>query len=310
MNELIKPKKLKEGSVIGVASPAGIPDKEKSLKAGKRLESMGFTVRFGDALGRNYGYLAGTDKERAAEINDLFQDKTIDAVVCSCGGYGAPRIAPLLNYELIRANPKVFWGYSDVTFLHTAIRQEAGLLTFHGPMLSSDLGHDEALHPLTEEHLRFLKHPGKLTYTEAAGRLEALVEGVADGWLVGGNLTLLVNSLGTPYEIDTKGALLFIEETEEEPYQIDRMLNQLKLAGKFKDARGILLCDFNDCRPKKRKPSFSLKELFEHYIVPAGKPVLSGFKAGHCTPNFLFPAGAKSRMNTYAKTVMIENPFS
>jgi muramoyltetrapeptide carboxypeptidase len=307
LREIIKPKPLVPGDTIGIVAPASWPNKEKARKAGEFFEGLGYNVQFGQSLDRVHGYLAGTDQERMDELHSMFADQTIKGIFCVCGGYGTARIADQLGYELIRANPKVFWGYSDITFLHVSILQRAGLVTFHGPMLSSDLGADD-VHPLTKETFTQIFQPTKLTYTEELRPLTIFVEGKAKGPIVGGNLTLLVSTLGTPYEVDTKGKLLFIEEIEEEPYRIDRMLNQLKMAGKFEDAAGIILGDFHNCTPTKRKPSLSLEEVISDHIVSADKPTLGGFSIGHCSPNLAVPIGVEGVLDTYSKTFSIEEP--
>jgi muramoyltetrapeptide carboxypeptidase len=304
MIEVIKPRPLAVGDTIGVIAPASGPNKEKAHHAKGFLEGMGFKVQFGQSLERAHGYLAGTDQERTDELHQMFADPDIKGIFCVCGGYGTPRIADRLDYELIRSNPKVFWGYSDITFLHVALLQHAGLVTFHGPMLSSDLG-DHNVHPLTKGTFAQLIKPTTLTYSEEVRPLTPLVEGVAGGIIVGGNLTLLQSTLGTPYEINTMDKLLFIEEIEEEPYRIDRMLNQLRMAGKFRDAAGIIICDFNNCTPTKGKPSLSLDEVFNDHIVSAGKPTLRGFSIGHSSPNLAIPIGVHARLDTYTKTLTI-----
>lgn len=303
-----KPNKLSKGDMIGVVAPASIPNKEQAIHAGEKLKDLGFKVKFGDSLTRQWGYFAGTDEERAMEINNMFADENISAIFCICGGYGSPRIADKLDYELIKVNPKIFWGYSDITYIHIAINQRAQLMTMHGPMLSSDIGKN-SVDSMTLKNLDLLLEPKRIHYTESISPLMSYVDGTVKGRLVGGNLTLLVNTLGTPYEVDTKDKLFFIEETEEEPYQIDRMLNQLKLAGKFSDAAGILLCDFNECVSKNNEPSFLLEELFQHHIVPAGKPTIGGLKVGHCSPNIALPMGAMAQLDTHKKTLDIEAPF-
>lgn len=306
MAELIKPRRLSPGDTVGIMAPACWVDTEQVKAASTILENMGLRVRLGDTLFKKHGYLAGTDEERAGELNAMFADPAIKAIICARGGYGTGRIADLLDYDLIRANPKIFWGYSDITFLHAAISRFAGLVTFHGPMLI-DLGKED-LHPLTVQNYETLLRPSVLRYTEEISPLEALVEGEADGPLVGGNLSLIVSSLGTRYELETKGKLLFIEDIDEEPYRVDRMLNQLKHAGKFADAAGILIGDFHNCEPDKRKVSFTLEEIFDHHIVPAGKPTLSGFRIGHCSPNIAIPIGVRARMSTYEKLLACTEP--
>ncbi|MDI3412432.1 LD-carboxypeptidase [Bacillus sonorensis] len=241
--------------------------------------------------------MAGTDEERLRDFHDMFQDPSVKAVICACGGYGTGRIAEKIDFDVIKSHPKIFWGYSDITFLHMAIQKRTNLITFHGPMLSSDIGKED-VHPLTKQSFQQLFQKMTLTLTEDVSPLEAVVKGKAKGELIGGNLALLVTTLGTPFEIDTRGKLLFIEDIDEEPYKIDRMLNHLKMAGKLSDAAGILLCDFHDCIPKKRSESLTLKEIIEDYIVPESKLALSGFQIGHSSPNIAIPIGAEGMLDT------------
>lgn len=293
----IAPQKLKTGDTVGVIAPASPPVAEKLDAAVQYLKKLGLRVKIGRASGKKHGYLAGTDEERLRDFHDMFQDPSVKAVICACGGYGTGRIAEKIDFDVIKSHPKIFWGYSDITFLHMAIQKRTNLITFHGPMLSSDIGKED-VHPLTKQSFQQLFQKMSLTLTEDVSPLEAVVKGKAKGELIGGNLALLVTTLGTPFEIDTRGKLLFIEDIDEEPYKIDRMLNHLKMAGKLSDAAGILLCDFHDCIPKKRSESLTLKEIIEDYIVPEGKPALSGFQIGHSSPNIAIPIGAEGMLDT------------
>ncbi|MCY7855575.1 LD-carboxypeptidase [Bacillus sonorensis] len=301
----IAPQKLKTGDTVGVIAPASPPVAEKLDAAVQYLKKLGLRVKIGRASGKKHGYLAGTDEERLRDFHDMFQDPSVKAVICACGGYGTGRIAEKIDFDVIKSHPKIFWGYSDITFLHMAIQKRTNLITFHGPMLSSDIGKED-VHPLTKQSFQQLFQKMTLTLTEDVSPLEAVVKGKAKGELIGGNLALLVTTLGTPFEIDTRGKLLFIEDIDEEPYKIDRMLNHLKMAGKLSDAAGILLCDFHDCIPKKRSESLTLKEIIEDYIVPEGKPALSGFQIGHSSPNIAIPIGAEGMLDTEKKQLMIE----
>ncbi|WP_249866428.1 S66 peptidase family protein [Paenibacillus konkukensis] len=306
MKKPVRPGALSPGDTVGITAPASWGDRQRMEESARYLERLGLRVRMGETLVKRHGYLAGTDEERARELNGMFADPEIKAILCARGGYGTGRIADLLDYGLIRANPKVFWGYSDITFLHMAMLRYAELVTFHGPMLI-DLEEEEP-DPLTLQNYETLLNPSALRYTEEISPLHTLVEGEAAGQLVGGNLSLLVSTLGTPYEVGTKGRLLFIEEIDEEPYRVDRMLNQLRLAGKFSDAEGILICDFNNCEPNKRKQSLTLEQVFGDYIVPAGKPAMAGFKIGHCSPNIAVPIGIEARMSTSDKVLECIEP--
>ncbi|WP_236251255.1 S66 peptidase family protein [Bacillus sp. NSP9.1] len=295
--------------MVGVIAPASPPDPEKLDAAVAFLQELGLRVKLGRAAAKKHGYLAGRDEERLSDFHDMFLDPAVKAVICACGGYGTARIAGNIDYQILKNNPKIFWGYSDITFLHTAIRQQTGLVTFHGPMLSSDIGRDD-VDPLTKHSFRQLFQKSALTLTDDTSPLKTVVKGKVKGELAGGNLALLTTTLGTPFEIDVKGKLLFIEDVDEEPYRIDRMLNHLQMAGKLSDAAGMLICDFHNCTPKKREQSLTLKELIEDYIVPEGKPALSGFKIGHSSPNIAVPIGAEAVLDADRKQLTIEPGIS
>ncbi|UAL53734.1 MULTISPECIES: S66 peptidase family protein [Metabacillus] len=304
---MIKPQALKKGDTIGIISPASPPNKENLKRSLSFLEETGLKFKLGKHIEREYGYLAGTDEERAEDIHTMFQDQEVKAIICACGGFGTARMASLLDYDLIQKNPKIFWGYSDITFLHTAIRQKTGLVTFHGPMLSSDFGEEAGVLPITKQYFHQLFENSPLTYNESLSPLEIMIEGKASGELVGGNLSLITSSVGTAFEIDSKEKLLLIEDIDEEPYAVDRMLNQLYMSGKLTDAAGILVADFHNCVPQKRKNSIPFDEVLAHYIKLAGKPALRGFKIGHCSPNISVPLGTHAEMNTFEKKVVIES---
>lgn len=301
----LKPHRLQPGDTVGVVSPASPPNQENLERGIHFLNELGLKVLMGNSVIQTNGYLSGTDQDRLDDLHEMFINPKVKAVICACGGYGSGRIAAQINYELIKANPKIFWGYSDITFLHTSIRQEAGLVTFHGPMLGSDIGKEDA-HLLSKKGFQQLFEPKSLVYTEKISPLDTLVEGMASGPIVGGNLSLLVSTIGTPYEIDTKGKLLLIEDINEEPRAVDRMLNQLTMAEKFKDVSGILVGDFCDCIPKGAL-SLTLDEVISHYVKLANKPALKGFLIGHCNPHISVPLGAHATMNTFDKRLIVES---
>ena len=300
-----KPKRLQKGDMVGVIAPASPPDREQLEQGIRFIEELGLHVKLGKHVEKKLGYLAGTDEERLIDFHDMFTDNEVKAVICARGGYGTARFASMIDYELIKKNPKIFWGYSDITFLHTAILQRTGLVTFHGPMLGSDLGVAD-VDPLSKQYFQQLFEPQTITYSERISPLEAIVKGMASGPIVGGNLSLLISTLGTPFEIDTRGKLLFIEDVNETPLSIDRMLNQLYIAGKLDDITGLLIGDFRDCL-SKTDGSLSLEEVLFHYIHLANKPTLKGFKIGHCSPNISIPLGVWASMNTFEKKLQVES---
>ncbi|WP_179134069.1 LD-carboxypeptidase [Halobacillus massiliensis] len=302
---MIFPKRLKPGQTIGVIAPASPPNLTNLHKAIPFFNSLGLHVKVAPHVSSTYGYLAGSDEERLHDLHLMFSDRTIDAVFCAGGGFGTSRIVDQIDYKLIQKHPKIFWGYSDITYLHTAIRQKTGLITFHGPMLSSDIGKDD-FDAFSTLMFNQLFHPTELTYSESINPLHTLSEGEGSGELVGGNLSLLVNTIGSPYEIDSKGKLLLIEDIGEEPYRIDSFLSQLKLSGKLSEAAGIVVGDFKDAEPKKREESLSLEKVFDHYFSDLDVPVISGFKIGHCLPHYAVPLGAKAELSTITKTLTIQ----
>ncbi|WP_407644195.1 S66 peptidase family protein [Falsibacillus albus] len=303
---MIKPQRLKKGDTVGVIAPASSPNQENLKRAVSILENrFGLNVKLGKNTLHTYGYLAGKDEERLEDLHGMFADRDVKGIICACGGYGTGRIASDIDYKLIKENPKIFWGYSDITFLHTAIRQQTGLATFHGPMLGSDLGKEEA-DELSISLLNQLFVPMETQYNKDIAPLETMIEGSAEGNLVGGNLCLLVSTLGTEFEIDTTGKILFIEDINEEPRSVDRMLNQLYMAGKLGAASGIVIGDFKDCGPGERNPSLSLDEVLEHYTAKVKKPAVKGFKIGHCSPHVSVPLGVNATLDATNKQLTVE----
>lgn len=298
------PKRLKKGDTVGVISPSSPPNPENLEKALPFLEELGLKVKMGKSVHEKYGYLAGDDDARLADLHDMFEDPEVAGIICAGGGYGAARYADRIDYAMIKENPKVFWGYSDITFLHTAIGQYSDLVTFHGPMLASDVGKD-TFHERSRRMFGQLFSPFELFYSEEVSELTALSGGAAEGELVGGNLSLIRSSIGTKFELDVKGKILLIEDIDEEPYQVDEMLNQLRMARKFDEAAGIVIGDFKNAEPKKREKSLTLDQVFEHYFSGLQVPVVKGFKIGHCEPHFSVPLGVKARLDADNKSLTI-----
>ena len=293
-------KKLMPGATIGFIGPSGAVRTEGAIeRAVAETEKMGFRVKLGESCGQAYGYLSGNDALRARDVNRMFADDEVDAVFCLKGGYGVMRMLDLIDYDLIAAHPKIFVGYSDITALHIALLQKCGLVTFHGPMPVSNWS-DGPLNDFSRESLfSALMNPvpiGDIANPEGYAR-ECVVPGEAEGELVGGNLSLIVGLLGTPYELDTRGRILFIEDVGEKTYALDRMLTHLRLAGKFEDCAGIVLGDFKNCEVEYPDFGFTLEEIVRDVIVPSGKPVFSGFQSGHCTPKITLPFGVRCRMD-------------
>lgn len=298
------PKRLKKGDTVGIIAPSSPPNQENLQKALPFLEELGLKIKLGKSVDAAHGYLAGTDEERLADLHAMFEDPEVSGIICAGGGYGAARYADKIDYAMIMENPKVFWGYSDITFLHTAIGEYAEMVTFHGPMLASDVGKPE-FHERSGRMFGQLFEPFELHYTEEVAPLDTLVGGVAQGELVGGNLSLIRSAIGTKFDLDVKGKILLIEDIDEEPYEVDEMLNQLRMARKFDEAAGIVIGDFKNASPKKRKPSLTLDQVFNDYFSDLKIPVVNGFKIGHCEPHFSVPLGALARLDGDAKTLTI-----
>lgn len=293
-------KKLQFGSTIGFIAPSGAVRTEGAIeKAVAETERMGFKVKLGESVGQKYGYLSGTDEVRARDINTMFADDEVDAIFCIRGGYGTMRILDQLEYGLIARHPKIFLGFSDITALHIALLQKSGLATFHGPMPTACW----AGKPLDAFSLASMYRA--LMHAQPAGELlnppeypkQTMQSGQAEGILVGGNLSLIAGTIGTPWELDTKGRILFIEEVGERTYCVDRMLTQLRLAGKFDDCAGVVFGDFADCPIEYPAFGLSLEEIIRDVVLPSGKPVFSGLRCGHCTPKLTLPFGVKCRMD-------------
>lgn len=302
----MKAKRLTAGDTIGIVAPASPSDSSKAGKAIKYLTDMGYRVKAGKSVCSSRGYLAGADELRAEDINSMFEDDKIKAIFCLRGGYGSQRLLDLIDYRIIRNNPKIFMGFSDITALLNSIYQECKLITFHGPMGGDFAGGlNKATKAALKKALENADPIGEVPNPEIP---EVVSEGRAKGALVGGNLSIISASLGTPYEIDTKDKILLLEDVNEEPYSIDKMLNQLRLAGKFKAAAGIVLGDWGKTEPEEPDKSLSLEEVFEDMFKNIGKPVLKGFKIGHCKPNLTVPIGAEAMLDTFAGSLCILEP--
>lgn len=292
---MIKPRALKKGDTIGLVAPASpvlMPGGVE--KAVKVLKEQGFNLVIGESCTKNYGYLSGSDEIRADDINKMFMNSGVDAIFCLRGGYGTPRILDKLNYKMIKRNPKLFIGYSDITAIHIALNQRCNLVTFHGPMVASDMieNFDDFSRESYLKAITGTQPLGELTNPEGFN-IGCLVKGVGEvrGEIIGGNLSLITALIGTPYEIDTKDKILFLEDIDEYTYRIDRMLIQLKLAGKLDDCKGIILGDFNNCLPQIEDSGLTLMEVIKDIITPINKPTINNFKAGHCNPKITLPFG-------------------
>lgn len=303
---MIRPKPLQKGDKVAIISPASPSDKNLIDKCIASLNELGLKVVIGESCLSEHGFLSGTDDIRANDINCMFADKNIKGIFALRGGYGCARLLDLIDFKLIKKNPKIFIGYSDITALHIAINQKSKLITYHGPMISTELikGLDEYS---ADYYKKFIFEHEKIEelLNPEGNSLEIINNGIASGELIGGNLSLICSSLGTKYEINTKNKILFLEEVDEVPYKVDRMLTHLKQSGKLKEANGIILGAFTNCIAPNNKKSLSLQEVFNDIILPLKKPTISNLACGHCLPTLTLPLGEKVLLDANNKKIKI-----
>jgi muramoyltetrapeptide carboxypeptidase len=292
----IKPPALQPGDTIGIIAPAS-NIKRELLEAGcDRLRRMGYTPFYFDSILEKDLYFAGSLDRRARELEEMFTRDNVRAIICARGGYGANYLLETLNLENIKAHPKILVGYSDITSLLTYIMDSVGLVTFHGPMVTKDFAHEDGVDSASWEAALNGTSAWEVNFGPESGA-KALQPGSAEGILYGGCLSMLVASLGTPYEIHTTGTILFIEDMAEKPYQIDRMLMQLKLAGKFADVRGIIFGEMLDCVQNKDQ-RYTLEEVILRIVGDVGVPVAYGLRSGHVSHrNITLPLGVHAALS-------------
>jgi muramoyltetrapeptide carboxypeptidase len=303
--DTLKPQRLQRGDLIGLVSPASrIADTTKIDQAVRYLEGLGYRAVIGANATKINTYLAGTDEERAADLNAMFENPRVKAIFCIRGGYGTPRLLPLIRYRMVARNPKILVGYSDITALQLAIWRKTGLVTFHGPMAGVDMA--DPMDSFTEELFWRL-----LTSTKRMGRVvipdeqpHTLVPGRGTGRLLGGNLALIASIVGTNYQPDFSKAILYIEDIGEDPYRVDRMLTQLRGSGILPKAHAVLLGQFTDCVPRdSSSPSFTVDEVLQEYTYRSGVPSLSGLPFGHNRRKMTIPVGIRARVNATQRSV-------
>ncbi|WDV44957.1 LD-carboxypeptidase [Clostridiaceae bacterium M8S5] len=302
-----KPKALKKGDTIAIIAPSSPVKNHRYINLlNDVLECYGLNPIMYPSCYAKHGFLAGNDSLRAKDINDAFADKYVNGILCIKGGYGTPRLLPLLDYETIRRNPKVFMGYSDITGLHMVLNQICRMVTFHGPVGMSDCFVKNKMDEYTKKSII-----NNIFKTDVIGSVKnpigeeiiTINDGQTYGEIIGGNLSLLVSTLGSPYEIDTRGKILFIEDVGEMYYRLDRMFNSLALAGKFKDCNGIILGTWNKCEKEYEDFSLSLETIIDEIIKPYNKPTINNFRAGHIHPQATIAFGTKVRLNATTKEI-------
>lgn len=307
-----KARKLKHGDTIGVISPSSPSEKKSEVIRGiETLENWGYKVALSKNLNKSKGLVAGTEEERAEDMNEMFRRDDIDAVFVTQGGYGSAQLIRHIDFDLISQNPKIFTGFSDITSLHLAIMKFSGVVTFHGPGMSRFN---------SEELTDYTKTAFLMAITAAAPLgeicpanprkwINSIHPGTAEGVITGGNLTLICATLGTPYEIDTRGKILFFEDLDTEPWIFDHMLSHLRNAGKLEQAAGIVVGECHNCVPFLHNPGYyvdnSLEDVLDYYIRPLGVPAVYGLPMGHTDDMATIPLGVAAKLDADNKKLEI-----
>jgi len=297
------PKPLQAGSRVALTAPSGPQPPENLDAAVQSVRELSLEPVVYPSCHARHGYLAGSDALRAEDLNRAFADDSIEGIICIRGGYGAQRLLPLLDFNAMRRHPKLLCGYSDITVLHIQLQQQCGLVSMHTPMPGTEWYQRPDEYTMNGLRQALFGPLPDIIENPAGIKPECLVGGSAAGRLWGGNLSLVAATLGTPYEIDTKGRILFLEDIDEEPYCIDRMLLRLRQSGKLSDCAGILLGPFTNCVSRKEGQSLDLPQIFRELLYDLGKPVLSSFQCGHVLPTASLPLGALAIMDADAGTL-------
>ena len=310
-----KPDRLRAGATVGLVTPASnVPENEDLLAAMDLVRSLGFEAKAAPNLRRRKQYLAGSDQQRADDLNGMFADDEVDAIFCVRGGYGSGRLLRDLDYQTIANNPKILMGYSDITAILNAINVKTGMVTYHGPIAG-----DNFSSYTYEQFQRILMEPRQVTriaqppafveqpgVVERKNRLTPIVPGRAEGKLIGGNLSLLVTLLGTPYEPDFDGAILFLEDISEPPYSVDRMLTHLWLTGHLERTAGIVFGKFTD--DDYDSNTLSMEQVLRERCEPLGIPTLRGAMIGHVEDQTVVPIGVNARLDVDEGTLKLLEP--
>jgi muramoyltetrapeptide carboxypeptidase len=307
---LLRPKRLAPGDTIALINPSGaVYERAPYRIATESLQALGFQVREAPHLRSRYGHLAGTDVQRASDVNAMFADGSVQALLALTGGSGGNRILPLLDYDLIRRHPKVLGGFSDITALINAVHARTGLITFHTPVASSEWNTFSVEHfraTLVDAQAMLLANPQDKddNIVPRTARITTLRGGKARGRLVGGNLAVFSSMAGSPYWPSFDGAILFLEDVNEYIYRVDRMLSTLKLAGVLGRVAGVVLGAFTNCGPGDGNyGTLTLDEVFDDHFKPLNVPVYSGALFGHIKRKFTLPVGLEVEMDADAGTL-------
>ncbi|MDT4967329.1 MAG: muramoyltetrapeptide carboxypeptidase [Acidobacteriota bacterium] len=313
--DLVRPKALRPGDTVGLITPATeVPDPDRLALVERTMTYFKLKMKRGRNVGRRFGTYRESVEARLDDLHSMFRDPEVNAIFCIRGGYASAHLLDRIDYGLIRRNPKIFIGYSDITAMHLAINRHAGLVTFHGPMALSRFTDYTQLY--FRKALFETRPIGKITNPpdsndlRPAHALRTVRSGTASGKLIGGNLSLVSTTLGTPYEIDTRGKILFIEDVEEQAYSIDRMLTHLRLAGKFDQVAGVIWGECQDCGPRDFQPStttpFTVGEVVDNILGGLKVPVLSGLTIGHTSDQLTLPLGVAATLDATAGTLEIK----
>jgi muramoyltetrapeptide carboxypeptidase len=312
---IVKPGRLRPGDTIGLVDPASATWEPVNVEiVEESWAALGFKTKRGANLLARRGYFAGTDEQRAADLNAMFSDPGVRAVHCVRGGWGSARLLPLLDWPLIAKNPKILLGYSDITALLLSLHAKTGLVTFHGPVAGSqwnpfNVGYIKRVlvdgEAVPFENLKEIDEDA-LTITE--NRVQTLRPGTARGRLLGGNLTVLTSIIGSGYLPDWDGCILFLEDVEEAPYRIDRMLTQLRLAGILQKARAVIWGNCTDCKPGEGFGSLTVTEVLKDHLQPLNVPVWQGAMIGHIEKQFTLPVGIEVEVDATAGTIKMLEP--
>jgi muramoyltetrapeptide carboxypeptidase len=305
----VRPGRLKRGDLIGLVTPGSPIEKQQLEESVRKLEEVGFRVTYGDTVLSKYGYFAGPDRERAGELMQMFTREDIDGIWCVRGGYGSIRILDLLDYGAIGENPKVLVGYSDITALHAAIFRETGLVTFHGPLGISDFNRFSvrSLLKVIRDPAESYEYPYRReqdTRENPEFERYTIYGGEAEGILAGGNISVLDSLIGTRFETDFENRIVYLEETEEKTYRVDRMLFHLLSATNLKKAAGIVLGAFSECNIND-EPRLTLREALGDLLEPLGIPVSYGLSFGHISRMVTIPNGIRARMDAGKNSLML-----
>ena len=310
--QLIKPPRLHFGDTVGLIAPGGRTNDASIEKAVARIEQLGFKVRLGANLRAVHGNYGGTVQQRIADLHAMFSDKDVKALWAIRGGSGCISLLSSLDYKLVRANPKVLLGYSDITALHLAIYRQAGLVTFHGPVAVSSRSEysnwhlmEMLMNPHATHTIPMAVENSQRALEEPHYAIRTIHHGVATGRLIGGNLSLVSALAGTPYAADFNKAILFLEDVNEEPYRIDRWMTQLDLSGGFKNAAALMLGICDNCEAPEGDVSLSFNETVDQHLQPLTIPAVSGYSFGHIRNQFTIPIGIRARLDTERQTLTL-----